>query len=173
MLLVKGFIGPDSFGGKGLFAGEDIPKGTQVWTYDPSVTRFVSIEQYFSLTGEDLSQVKRYSVPMAALQERPPVIGLLVSEDLSRHANHSDSPNTAPISGLFDSSIDPALQPEFALRDIRKGEEITCNYLQWDPLNIVHSLGVISGKSFLVQQPPIAFVTQDNQRRTAHSYATS
>ncbi len=28
MLLVKGFIGPDSYGGNGLFAGEDIQKGT-------------------------------------------------------------------------------------------------------------------------------------------------
>lgn len=172
MLMVKGYTGQDSFGGTGLFAGEKIRKGTLVWQYSPSVTRFVSVEQYFALAGEELEQVRRFSVPMAALEERPPVIGLLVSEDISRHANHNDAPNTAPISGLFDSGLDPALQPEYALRDIQRGEEITCNYMQWDPLNIVHSLGVISGKTFLIQQPPIAIIAQDNLRRT-HTYATT
>lgn len=162
MLVVKGYTGPDSFGGIGLFAGEKIRKGTLVWQYNPSVTRFVSVEQYFSLSGDELEWVRRYSVPMASLEERPPLIGLLVSEDISRHANHSDNANTAPISGLFDASIDPALQPEYALRDIQKGEEITCNYHQWDPLNIVHALGVISGKAFLIQHPNLAFITQDN-----------
>ncbi len=172
MLMVKGYTGSDSFGGTGLFAGETIRKGTLIWQHSPTVTRFVSVEQYFALKGDELERVRRYSVPMAALEERPPVIGLLVSEDISRHANHSDTPNTAPIIGLFDASIDPALQPEYALRDIKKGEEITCNYAQWDPLNILHGLGVISGKTFLIQQAPIAIIAQDNLPQT-RTYATT
>lgn len=173
MLLVKGFIGPDSHGGNGLFAGEDIPKGTVVWTYNSAVTRFISVQEYFSLLPDELRQVQKFSFPIASLDENPPLIGLLVSQEDCRYFNHSETPSVGYNKECDYGGMNVSLMADFATRDIRYGEELTCNYLDCDPQNIVHSLGLISCKSFLIPQPPIAFVTQDLQRRTAHGYVTS
>ena len=59
---------------------------------------------------------------------------MVYSADLSKHMNHSDSPN------LFDA---PDNLQEIALRGIEVGEELTCNYFSFD-LHAAEKLGRMS-----------------------------
>ncbi|MCB1839543.1 MAG: SET domain-containing protein [Rhodospirillales bacterium] len=169
MLVIKGYTGPDSYGGTGLFAGEDIPKGALVWKYDPSFTRFLTVKQYFSFQPEELQHVQRYSYPIATLDESPPLIGLLLCADISRFFNHSDAPNIGRVDDHDGSSLNISLQSDYALRDIAYGEELTCDYMQWDPFNIIHSLGIVTGNSFLINNHSVEFRRRDSLMLTESS----
>ncbi|MBK9585640.1 MAG: SET domain-containing protein [Alphaproteobacteria bacterium] len=156
MLLVKGFIGPDSYGGNGLFAGEDIQKGTMVWRYCPSVTKFLSVKEYLAMSPAEREKIGKYPYPHADVNGDMDATGVFISNDMSKHVNHSSDPAIGPLSDLL--SNDWSEHIDYALRDIKYGEEITCDYMICDPDNVVHNLGIMTCKTFLIMPLPRAAV---------------
>lgn len=108
--------------GLGVFAAEDIPEGTVVWRYNPAIDRMLTAGEIAALDENEREFMERY----AYLDTR---LGLYVlSADNARFCNHSDNANTrgaypadGPVGGI-----------DIAVRDIKAGEEITCDYRSFD-----------------------------------------
>ena len=116
MLLVKTYIDKSKINGIGLFAGEFIPKGTILWKFVPGFD--------FVLTKKDfnkLPEVAKLWVLHFSYHNKVEG-GYVICVDDARFFNHSENPN------IFDSDN----QPSIAKRDIKKGEEITGNYFDFD-----------------------------------------
>lgn len=118
MLTVKTFIKFSDIHGIGCFAGEDIKKGDLVWRFDERVDMVFDEEDFakFPDSFKDFLSIYAYS----PVSEDDKVY--ILCADHAKHMNHSTDPN------LFES-------PEgdnIALRDIKKGEELTCDYNVFD-----------------------------------------
>ncbi len=118
MLIVKTNLKYSEIHGLGCFAGEDIKKGQTVWRFDPGID-LVFIEGElrklpFSFT--DFLKVYAYS-PLSNAEKT-----YILCADHARHMNHSEEPNLLETpEGL-----------NVAMRDIKAGEELTCDYNQFD-----------------------------------------
>ena len=122
MLLVKTKIGPSDIAGLGLFADQFIPKGLAVWKLMPGFDIVLTIEQIASLSEVAREQFVHYGhVDMFTGQH-------VLCADNARFLNHSDDPNICCCMSPTpdDEDID------VAVRDIRKGEELTINYKEYD-----------------------------------------
>ncbi len=92
----------------GLFAAEDIPAGTIVWKFDASVD-----------TATPATPDADMFYPYISKQT-----GLLITPgDDARHINHSSSPN---LGTRYEDGVEEDIN--FALRDIKAGEELTLDY---------------------------------------------
>lgn len=101
----------------GLFADQFIPKGTAVWIFEPKLDQRFTKEFVEKLPPPAREYIKYHSFfdPWTKMH----VLGF----DNDRFWNHSDKPNT--------KGVDLKNNPEGAMiaaRDIRKGEELTCDY---------------------------------------------
>ena len=103
--------------GIGLFAKSDITKGEVVWKDDDSVIKF-KMSEIQGLQPQLQEFIIKYVG--STLDEK-----IHLDTDEGIHLNHSCDPNT----GLADDKL-----TEIALRDIKKDEEITINYLDF-PVN--------------------------------------
>lgn len=114
MILIKTRLDKTQRGDLGLYAAEDVPKGTEVWKMDSFFD--VTLENSFveSMTDEARMYVKKYSYLT------PKGVWIMHIDD-ARFLNHSDDPN------LVDYE-----QTTVALRDIQAGEELTCDYYSFD-----------------------------------------
>jgi uncharacterized protein len=121
MLLVKTRIGLSSIHGIGLFADEDIPRGTVVWDFMPPFDVMVSAKKVNLLPETTRAQVLKYSY-----YDDDEGKYVLCGDD-ARHFNHSETPNTG--NGCEQNGTENAT---IAICDIRAGEEITCNYFDFD-----------------------------------------
>lgn len=114
MYLVKTYLDYSAIHGIGVFAGEDIPEGTVVWQVIEGLDRAI-----------DPAVVENY--PEAG-QQFVRTYGYLfkgkwwLCSDHGMFSNHDDNPNTLSRDDVSD----------IAVRAIAKGEEITCNYRQFD-----------------------------------------
>lgn len=113
MLLVKTKIGLSEIDGIGLFADEDIQKDTVVWDYNPIIDKVLTPEEVRGLPLITQEHLDKYS-----FFDRGHYI---LCGDHAIFTNHSKNPNLG-------STIDVS----FALRDIKKGEEITDDYDTYD-----------------------------------------
>jgi uncharacterized protein len=118
MMLVRSYAAQSAIEGLGVFAGEFIPKGTMLWGLDPKFDLFITPEVYEALAPHMQDFVDCYSYPHL---ERPGI--RIVDCDHGKFMNHNERPNTDFT--VFDRG--------YALVDIQKGEEITCNYFEFDP----------------------------------------
>lgn len=142
MLQIDTYIAPDKYGGKGVFAAVDVPKGTIVWRYDARFTVYIPIEEYRQCSQERVDYLARFAYPVYLPEERPvPLIGLMCNLDNARFMNHDDKPNTGHPADDSDLNI--------ALTAIRQGDELTCNYFEFDPGNVLSSMGLTTCKDFL------------------------
>jgi SET domain-containing protein len=120
MMLVKTRVGPSGIHGMGLFAAEPIPRGAPCWRFLPGFDHDYSPAQFDALP------------PLARDHTRwfcfvSPVDGhVVLSGDHACFINHSLTPNT----GAPPDGAEPVTTR--ALRDIAVGEEITCNYFDYD-----------------------------------------
>jgi SET domain-containing protein len=118
MLLISTYLAPSSIEGIGVFAGEPIARGRLVWNLNPKFDVFVHPYEMEGLPPHMQDFVARYSYPHL---EMPGVV--IVDSDNGRFMNHSLSPNTD--FRIFDKG--------YALVDIAAGDELTCNYHEFDP----------------------------------------
>jgi SET domain-containing protein len=118
MLLVPTYVAPSAIEGVGVFADAPIAAGTLIWRLDPSLDRLISRDELARLEPLFQRFVERYSYPYP----HDPKL-LIVELDNGRFMNHSDAPNT-----MFS---DP--DAGYTLRDIAAGEELTCDYAEFDP----------------------------------------
>ena len=118
MLTVSTYVAQSAIEGLGVFAGEFIPAGHLMWNLNPKFDIFVERRDIEGLPPHMQDFIARYSYPHLEL---PAVV--VVDSDNGRFMNHSLSPNTD--FRMFDKG--------YALVDIRQGEELTCNYHEFDP----------------------------------------
>jgi SET domain-containing protein len=118
MLLIQSYVAPSPIEGVGVFAAETIPAGALIWRLDPAFDRLVRHDGVADLPATFRTFAERYGYPY------PHDPSLLVLElDNGRFMNHSATPNTC--------FTDP--DAGYALRRIEAGEEITCDYSEFDP----------------------------------------
>jgi len=131
MLTVKTLLAPDAFGGTGLFAADFIKSGTRLWSYDPAVDFFYTLEDYVRLPLEKRKDIGRHVYPTYL----GGAAGIMYSLDNDRYMNHSEQPNAGrrKMHGMDSSIFDARNDSVYALADIPAGGEITANYFHFLP----------------------------------------
>ena len=114
MLLVKTYLDKSPIHGIGVFADERISKGTKMWRFVEGYDHCYSLKQFAKLPKQAREFMKNYAYRVDG--------EVLFTVDNDRHMNHADKPNTYLHNGYV-----------IARRTIRKGEEITVDYREFDP----------------------------------------
>ncbi len=118
MMIVPTYVGPSEIEGVGIFASAQIKAGDPVWILEEKFDLLLPVNELAFLPDIQRQFIERYGYPHMV---RP---GIIVLEyDNGRFMNHSDTPNT----DFRNAEI------AWALRDIGVGEELTCNYSEFDP----------------------------------------
>lgn len=129
MLVVKTKLGPSAIEGIGLFADEDIAAGTVTWRFVPGFDLVFSAAQIAQLPEPARTALLNHTYQHAST-------GLHVyCLDNARFMNHAEAPNTA---GVHEAGAIEGY--DVALRDINRGEELTCDYRTFDAL-VTQKLG--------------------------------
>ncbi|MDO8594964.1 MAG: SET domain-containing protein [bacterium] len=115
MLRVKTKLAVSDRNGIGLFADESIPSGTVTWQYDPEFDVSFAEDAIARVPEHVREQFLKYSYFDHDLKKY-----VLCSDD-QRFINHSDTPN-----------ILSTPRKDVAARDIKRGEEITCDYTHYE-----------------------------------------
>jgi SET domain-containing protein len=120
MMLIETRVAPSGIHGMGLFAVKFVPRGTPVWTFQPGFDHDFSREQFAALPSLTRAHTRWFCFVSKTDGH------VILAGDHACFINHSPTPNTgAP----------PDARPPIvtvALRDIAAGEEITCNYWDYD-----------------------------------------
>jgi len=127
MFLVHTSLRPSPIEGLGCFAEEPIRKGQVVWQFDSRLDLKIPLSTMHDFPQAIQAHFRTYTYVVEINGEEI----MVYCADLSKHMNHSDTPN------LMDT---PDNLQEIALRDIEIGEELTCNYFASD-LHAVEKLG--------------------------------
>lgn len=128
MLLVKTRIGSSKIHGIGLFAAENILKGTIIWNFSSKFDQKFSINQINKLPWIAKQQFLNYAY-------RSNKNNYILCCDDARFLNHSNDPNT------IDDNEEEGMV--LAARNITEGEEITTNYMTFDS-DFERKLGMIA-----------------------------
>lgn len=123
VLLVKTVVKKSSIQGVGLFADEDIKKGTVVWTFMEDIDRKYSHDEVQQMAPTVRNFLDTYSYLSVTTRTH------VLSGDNDRFINHSDEPNV-----ILHHTERLGEKDDIAARDIQKGEELTCNYFLFDML---------------------------------------
>jgi SET domain-containing protein len=115
MLLVNASAGSSRIHGQGLIARELIPEGTVIWVLKPGFDVELTIEQFEELTPSVRQQVSRYVYTDMTTGK------IVLCSDDAKYMNHSGMPNTRTLR-----------QQTTAIVDILPGEELTCDYGEFD-----------------------------------------
>ena len=120
-MLVKTKIGPSKINGTGLFANQFIAKGTAVWKFQSGFDSKVEKSELGNLSEPAREQFLKYAYLNTKTNK------YILCFDDARFFNHSDNPNCIDTESPADSEgID------VAVKDIPEGEELTCNYKEFD-----------------------------------------
>jgi SET domain-containing protein len=120
MMLIETRVLPSGIHGMGLFAVRFVPLGTPVWKFQPGFDHDFSPEQFAALPALARAHTRHFC--FVSKQDGHVILG----GDHACFINHSTNPNT----GAPPPATDPVVT--VALRDITPGEEITCNYYNYD-----------------------------------------
>lgn len=115
MLRVKTKVKSSGVEGLGLFADQFIPKGTVTWEYDPEFDSSFTKEQIEKLPEMAKAWFMTY-VYFDFEQNK-----YILCSDNQRHINHSETPN-----------IQSTPNQDVAGKDILAGEEMTCDYSEYE-----------------------------------------
>lgn len=124
MLIIPTYIKNSTIQGTGLFAAENIKAHTQLVKIVPEFDRCYTADEIAKLPKEAKNFIERYSY-LDKWDGK-----YYIALDNARFTNHADTPNT-----YYNDKGD-----WMALRDIKKDEEITTNYSEFDQLseNIIY-----------------------------------
>jgi hypothetical protein len=121
MLMVKTRIAPSRIAGIGVFADQDIPAGTVTWRFMPGYDLLLTQSAIDALPEPARSSLLDLAYYHAATD------CYVLCADNARFMNHADEPNTAGV------HVDGAIEgDDISTRDIRVGEEMTCDYRLFD-----------------------------------------
>ena len=120
MMLIETRVAPSAIHGMGLFAAQPVPCGTPVWKFLPGFDHDFSPAQFAALPPLARAHTRWFCFVSRADGH------VILSGDHACFINHSHAPNT----GAAPDATPPVVT--VALRDIPAGEEITCNYLDYD-----------------------------------------
>lgn len=121
MLLIKATVKQSSVHGLGLFADEDIFKGTKIWKFSPGLDVEISGDKF-----EKLSQSEKDFILFYGFKSKK-TNNYHLSHDNVRFINHSKEGNVA-----IDKNVDDVEYPLIASKDIKVGEEILQDYFEFD-----------------------------------------
>ncbi|MEK7198217.1 MAG: SET domain-containing protein [Patescibacteria group bacterium] len=121
MLLVKTKIGPSKINRTGLFAAQFIPKGAPTWKFQSGFDLKIDKSELSNLSEPAKEQFLKYAYL------NPKTNKYILCFDDARFFNHSDNPNC-----IDTESLDDTEGIDVAIRDIQEGEELTCNYKEFD-----------------------------------------
>jgi uncharacterized protein len=123
MLTIKTNVGESSIpgAGKGLFAAEFIPKGKVVWKFNPKIDKTTPDYQVMNMSEKD-----RHIFTTHAYYSKIMKMWVMCGDD-ARFMNHSNFPNL-----IAESMGDKTEDKDLAAVDIHPGEEILCNYFDFD-----------------------------------------
>ncbi len=122
MMLVKTRLGLSAIHGIGLFADQDIPKGTAVWEFTEGFDQAIPREQLEKVPEAARADFLKYSYT----SKKNGKYYILCCDD-ARFFNHSDDPNViSRPNGNVNEDLD------IAARDIQRGEELTCDYRSFE-----------------------------------------
>jgi SET domain-containing protein len=126
MLLVKTYLDRSTIHGVGLFAAQNIPKGTVIWRLNRIVDLLLSERDLEALSLPSREQIKKYTYQDRFLRQ------YVLCGDDARFFNHADGqPNCLDLP-------DDDGGTTVASRDIREGEELTCDYASFDADHVPH-----------------------------------
>ena len=137
MMLIKSRVGTSPIHGMGLLASEPVRKGTPIWRFQKGFDHDFSPEAFAALPEIARAHTRWFCF---VSKENGHVI---LSGDHACFINHSPTPNT----GAGDTDGMP-VDATVALRDIAAGEEITCNYFEYDA-DTPWKLGLVSKDAVL------------------------
>lgn len=120
MMLIETKVRPSSIHGMGLYTVQAVPRGTPIWRFEPGFDHDFSPSQFAALPA--LAQ--RHTRWFCFVSRHDGHV--ILSGDHACFINHSLSPNT----GALPDAKPPVTT--VALRDLAAGEEITCNYYDYD-----------------------------------------
>jgi len=115
MFLVPTQLGRSSIHGIGVFATNDIPAGTKVWEFTEGVDWRISVDDFDRFPEPFLSQLRHWCY-------KEPEGDYILCGDNAKFMNHSESPNCD----------DNGTSWTITNRDIAAGEELTCDYREFD-----------------------------------------
>ncbi len=115
MLRVKVKVVESPLQGKGIVAVEFIPKGTVTWQYDPGIDIAYDSAEIEALGEEERVDLMRYLYFDFKLNK------FILCSDDQKYINHSGQPN-----------IMSKPEQDVAARDIEPGEELVCNYEDYE-----------------------------------------
>eukprot|EP01111_Echinosteliopsis_oligospora_P010690 TRINITY_DN3385_c0_g1_i1.p1 TRINITY_DN3385_c0_g1~~TRINITY_DN3385_c0_g1_i1.p1 ORF type:complete len:227 (-),score=53.15 TRINITY_DN3385_c0_g1_i1:95-775(-) len=129
-------------GGVGLFAKEDIPKGTKLWVFDTDTNLFFTKPQYLHIRslveggegGEMMKLVLESIETHSWYDSESDCLSFLLDD--GRNINHSDNPSS--ISDIFllpadeQHGLNGVSHSTVAAHDIKKGEEVFEDYSTFD-----------------------------------------
>ncbi len=121
MLLIKATAQSSSIHGLGLFADQDIPKGTQIWKFSPGLDLEINPSDF-----DGLSQYEKDFINFYGFKSKK-TDNYHLSFDNVRFINHSKEGNIT-----IDQTVDDIEYPLVASKDIKQGEEITQDYFEFD-----------------------------------------
>jgi hypothetical protein len=118
MLLIDTYVGPSAIEGVGVFAAEFVRAGQLIYRFEPGFDRLISPAELAAMPEPIRLFVDRYTYPHPADHTL-----LVLDADNGRHMNHSLDPNTDFADAVYGRAI----------KDIAPGEEILCNYAEFEP----------------------------------------
>lgn len=121
MLLVKTRLGTSPIAGIGLFADEDIARGTVTWRFTPGFDQLFSEDAIAGLPPPARDTLMTYTY-----LHQPSGLRVFCLDN-ARFMNHAVDANTA---GIHEGGAIEGY--DIATRDIAKGEELTCDYHAFD-----------------------------------------
>jgi SET domain-containing protein len=120
MMMVKTSVKFSPIHGLGCYAEEDIKAGDVVWKMDPTLDIVLDAEAIKSYPPSVVDFLQMYAYG----QDEAGKKSYILCCDHARHMNHSENPN------CIEAGDGNAFN--LAARDIKIGEELTCDYNAFD-----------------------------------------
>ncbi|MBX2866640.1 SET domain-containing protein [Candidatus Kaiserbacteria bacterium] len=133
MIHIKYKLDKSNRHGVGLFTDEDLEKGQLVYTASPLLDVDLTQEQFDQLTDQERAEVMWWGYFDEPSQRWH------VDFDVSKFINHSEE-------GVLTQSEDHDEAYLVTTRDVRKGEELTQNYLEFENEEDLRRRGISVGE---------------------------
>jgi uncharacterized protein len=129
MIHIKYKLDRSKLHGIGLFAGENLNKGTLVYTASPLLDVNISKEQFDLLNEKEKQEIEWWGFWDEANNVWH------VDFDVSRFVNHSFNPTLQQNTNTTDAYLTTS-------RDVKAGEELTQNYLEFESKEDLKKRGI-------------------------------